>query len=136
MQYAKRTTSSRSGLTGSDSKSLSPNSRHLLLSLLLASTMTLSGCLSAKQPQVARAPVALPDRPNKVLPRPDAIQAEEVEWFTVQEGQPAPVSGFAVTVEGFKSILNNDAEARRWVREALLRLQEYEKPATESSKDE
>lgn len=80
-----------------------------------------------------RAPVALPERPSKVLPRPDAVQTEEVEWFAVQEGQPAPVSGFAVTVDGFKRILSNDAEARRWVREAILRLQEYEKQVEESN---
>lgn len=78
------------------------------------------------------APVALPDRPTKVLPRPAAVQTQDVEWHAVQEGQPSPVSGFAVTVDGFKAILENDAEARRWVREAILRLQEYEKTNTEA----
>lgn len=74
----------------------------------------------------------LPERAQPVLPRPDAIESRPVEWVAVQEGQPSPVTGFAVTVPGFIDIIGNEAEALRWIREALVRLEEYERRNRES----
>lgn len=68
----------------------------------------------------------LPAIPEPVLPRPDPIETEEVEWFSVEEGEAAPATGFMVTVPDYMDILSNNSEVRRWVREALARLQEYE----------
>ena len=72
----------------------------------------------------------LPERTQPPLPRPDPLELEEVTWLSVREGDPSPITGFALSIPDYVASLNNTSETRRWVVEALARLQEYEKRST------
>lgn len=67
-----------------------------------------------------------PERP--VLPNPQPIAIEDISWKVVTskyqpEGPDWVIIG--VSAEDYKLLSNNMAEIRRWVTEAMHRLQYY-----------
>lgn len=89
------------------------------LASMLALLM-LSAC-SSNPPRVD--PPAEPKQPPlPVLPKPQPVRTESVQWRLVQvDGETL----FAVTARGYESLSRNLAETIRWAKEASWQLDFY-----------
>jgi hypothetical protein len=105
-------------------QSLSSSKIALILGLTL-----LGGCSTAR-------PVAVPalevERPEDTpaLPLPQPIETQSFKWTLVVPGRLPPGDDwvlFALAPEDYERLALNQAEALRWIREAMFQLQYYRK---------
>ncbi|ATS92242.1 o-spanin [Stenotrophomonas phage DLP4] len=99
----------------------SPGASRVSYSLAsMLALLTLSACSS--NPPVAQPPVEAKQPPPPVLPKPQPVRTESVEWRVVQvDGE----SLFAVTARGYEALSRNLADTIRWAKEASWQLDFY-----------
>jgi len=72
-------------------------------------------------------PVTVEKPKTPVIPLPEPIQTQKVEWFVVTP-QTLPKGDFvlfAVTPASYEKLSLNEAETLRWAKEAYWRLSFY-----------
>lgn len=86
-------------------------------------------CACSSVPPKAQPPLLVDQPPLPVLPRPQPIRAESVQWRVVEvDGVPL----FALTARGYEALSRNIADMIRWAGEASWQIdfyREQRKPA-------
>lgn len=86
----------------------------------MLAALTLCACSSV--PPKAQPPAEVKEPPRSVLPRPEPVRTEQLQWRVVEvDGEPL----FALTARGYEALSRNVADMVRWAREASWQIDFY-----------
>ncbi len=69
--------------------------------------------------------------PQAVLPTPQPVQLEDVQWKVLQSGSEPY---FALTTKGYEALSRNIAELTRWAQEASYQIDFYRRSRKQEPK--